>query len=104
MDYHVGAIESAKIQVQSLGVYGVFKTTGKAYFKGRAGIASNLIDITDISCTSSFCVNSIYDEDAGLAFSAGGGFLITEAMKLEVEYKLINSDIDIFGLGLIYAF
>ena len=32
MDYHVGAIESAKIQFQSLGIYGVFKTTGSWRF------------------------------------------------------------------------
>lgn len=104
MDYHVGAIESAKIQVQSLGVYGVFKTSGKIYFKGRAGIAANRVDITDIKCSSSFCINSLFDDGAGLAISAGGGILITETMKLEAEYKLINSDIDIFGLGFIYAF
>ena len=104
MDYQVGAIESAKIQIRSLAAYVVFRTSGKVYFKGRAGIAANLVDITDIKCSGSFCINSLFDDGAGLAFSAGGGVLITEAMKLELEYKLINSDIDIFGLGLIYAF
>ena len=104
MDYQVGAIESAKIQIRSLAAYGVFRTSGKVYFKGRAGIAANLVDITDIKCGGSFCINSLFDDGAGLAFSAGGGILITETMKLEAEYKLINSDIDIFGIGLIYAF
>jgi outer membrane immunogenic protein len=104
MDYQVGAIESAKIQVRSLAAYAVFRTTGRVYFKGRAGLAANLVDITDITCSGSFCINSLFDDGAGLAFSAGGGVLITEAMKLELEYKLINSDIDIFSLGLVYAF
>lgn len=104
MKYNVGSIESAKFQLQSLGIYGVFKTSGKVYFKGRAGIASNLIDLTDIQCSGSFCVNNIYDDDAGFAFGVGGGILITEALKLEAEYKLVNKDIDIFGLGLVYAF
>jgi len=104
MDYQVGAIESAKIQLQSLAAYVVFRTSGKVYFKGRAGIAANLVDITDIKCSSSFCINSLFDDDVGLAFSVGGGISLTEAMKLEAEYKLVNSDIDIFGLGLIYAF
>jgi len=105
MDYSVGNITSAKIQLRSLAAYAVFKTSGKVYFKGRAGLAINLVDITDIKCNgSSLCINSLYDDGAGLAFGVGGGILITEAMKLELEYKLINSDIDIFGLGLVYAF
>ncbi len=104
MDYQVGAIESAKIQIRSLAAYGVFKTSGRVYFKGRAGPAANLVDITDIKCRGSFCINSLFDDGAGLAFSLGGGGFIKEAMKLELEYKLINSDIDIFGLGMVYAF
>jgi len=104
MDYSVGNIESAKIQLRSLAAYAVFKTAGKVYFKGRAGLAANLVDITDIKCSGSLCINSLFNDGAGLAFSAGGGVMITKAMKLELEYKLINSDIDIFGLGLVYAF
>ncbi len=104
MDYQSGSITSAKIQVRSLAAYAVFKTSGKVYFKGRAGLAASLIDITDIKCSGSLCINSLFDDGAGLALGVGGGVKITEAMKLEAEYKLINSDIDIFGLGLVYAF
>lgn len=104
MDYKVGALESAKIKIQSLGLYGVFRTTGKVYFKARAGIASNLVDITDIECSGSLCVNNLYDDDGGFAFSAGVGVSFTESMKIEAEYKLVNSDIDILGLGLVYSF
>lgn len=104
MDYTVGTIETAKIQIRSLAVYGVFRTSGKFYFKARAGLAANLVDITDIKCSGSLCINSLFDDSAGLALGVGGGISITEKMKLELEYKLINSDIDIFGLGLVYAF
>jgi hypothetical protein len=104
MDYTVGSIEKAKIQIRSLAVYAVFRTSGKVYFKGRAGLAANLVDITDIKCSGNFCIDGLFDDSAGLALGVGGGILITKAMKLEIEYKLINSDIDIFGLGLVYAF
>lgn len=104
MVYNVGSIESAKIQLQSLGIYGVFRTTGRVYFKGRVGVVGNLVDITDVKCSGSLCINSLFDDDVGLALGAGGGIRITDAIKLEAEYKLVNSDIDIYSMGLIYAF
>ena len=104
MDYHVGSVESAKIQIRSLSAYGVFRTTGRVYFKGRVGLAASLMDVTDVQCSGSLCINNLNDDDLGLALGAGAGVMITKALKLELEYKLINSDIDIYGLGLIYAF
>ena len=104
MDYNTGAITSANIKVQSLGVYSVYRTTGKVYFKGRAGFVVNFMGLSDINCTSTFCFYSLYDEGAGLALSAGGGILLSEKMKLEAEYKLIDLDIDTLALGLIYDF
>ena len=104
MDYKVGSIQSAKMQVQSLAMYGVFRTDGKIYFKGRAGISTSLIDISRIQCSGSFCVNDIYDTNLGFAFSAGGGITLNEKINVEAEYKLLNSDIDTLGLGIVYKF
>ena len=104
MDYKVGSIQSAKMQVQSLAVYGVFRSDGQIYFKGRAGISTSLIDISRIQCSGSLCVNDIYDTNLGFAFSAGGGIALNEKINIEAEYKLLNTDIDTVGLGMIYKF
>jgi outer membrane immunogenic protein len=104
MDYQLGAIDTAKIKVQSLAVYGAYRSSGQLYLKGRVGIVSNNVDITDIQCSGSFCINSLFDDGAGFALGLGGGFVISEGLKIEAEYKLLNKDIRNAGAGLIVAF
>jgi len=103
-DYSVGAITGGKIQVRSFSAYGIYRTPGNVYFKAKGGLTYNDVEVSDLRCSTSFCINSFWGEDIGLALGLGGGVKIGAKLRTELEYTLIDEDIDFWKLGLLFSF
>jgi hypothetical protein len=85
------------LDIGTFGLYGVYRSEGEIYFKGRGGL---------ISRTTEFSPDTL---DAGtdsaglLAIGLGGGMRFNQ-MLVEVEWSSIESGIDAVGLNAIYRF
>ncbi len=92
-----GCIIRGDIEVNTYALYGVYRTAGKIYFKGRAGYLYEESELT-------FSGNS-YDKkhDNGVAASIGGGIGFG-SVKIEAEYNYLDSSTNFFSLGAHYEF
>jgi len=79
--------------VTTLAGYGVFRSSGPLYFKGKAGLVywDASIDAGPFGTYS--------DDDIDISFGVGGGFKISDKTALELEYTIIESDLDFLSLG-----
>lgn len=86
--------------VTTLAGYGVYRSPGRVYAKGKVGILYEYL-------TSSAKGPVTIDVDgAGLAISygVGGGVRITDQMGAEIEYTVIEADIGYLSFGLNWNF
>jgi len=80
--------------VLTLAGYGVYRSNGQLYFKGKAGLLYE-----DVSVNVSG-LPGVSGDDIGLSFGIGGGYKLNEKMNLELEYTIIESDLDFLSVGL----
>lgn len=86
------------LEFDTAAVYGAFRSAGKVYFKGRVGVLNESLTARDT------CVGLIDDEsDTGLSFGIGGGVRFGKG-ALEIEYTLVEQDVDQISANLIYNF
>jgi len=90
-------ISGAELDIYTLALYGVYRSSGNFYFKGKGGLVYEYLSV------SSFAF-PLEGEDLGLSLGAGGGFRIGQDTLLELEYTIIESDIDFISLGIIFEF
>lgn len=83
--------------VKTLAFYGVYRSAGDVYFKGKAGYLDEDVSIT----IAGF---SVAGSDSGLSLGLGGGWRISASSSLEVEYTVIEEDIDFLSIGYNYNF
>ncbi len=83
------------LSVTTLAVYGVYKSVGELYFKGKAGLA--LTD-ADIGAFGS-------EDDLNLSFGIGGGWTVSEKGSLEVEFTFLEiTDATYLSFGYVHRF
>lgn len=85
--------------VDTLAAYGVYRSLGEIYFKGKAGVHRQ--DIKRAGGT----VGPIPDaKDTTFAVGIGGGWRIDRASAFEVEYTAGSDDLDFISLGYVFRF
>lgn len=75
------------VSVDTLALYGVFRSAGPVYFIGKAGILREEVEVGSASAT-----------DSGLSAGVGIGFSLGVA-QVEVQYTLIEKDISFLSAG-----
>ncbi|VUD56719.1 hypothetical protein TDB9533_02364 [Thalassocella blandensis] len=84
---------SDSLDVDTMAIYGVYRTSGDFYFLGKAGLLSE--DVSGPGESGS---------DTGLSFGIGGGATINEMLSVEAEYTILEDDISFFGVTGRYHF
>lgn len=82
--------------VTTLAGYGVFRTAGTAFFKGKLGLVYWDADVDGLGGGS--------DDDIDLSFGIGGGYKVSDKASLELEYTIIESDLDFLSVGFTMSF
>ena len=85
-------ISGVNWSVQTLAVYGVFKSKGDTYFKGKLGYLNESVSI---DTGYGFSVGG---DDSGLSYGIGGGMKLGSG-SLEVEYTIIEADVNFLSIG-----
>ncbi|MBB3048968.1 opacity protein-like surface antigen [Litorivivens lipolytica] len=74
---------------KTLALYGTYRSEGDAYFKGKLGILREDLENDFVSM-----------DDSGLSGGIGLGFRLGEAASLELEYTVIEEDVNYYSAGL----
>ncbi len=77
--------------------YGVYRSSGKLYFKGKAGLLTEYLNISG----GRFALEGY---GGAISLGAGAGFRISNNTNLEFEYTIIETDIDFVSLGITFDF
>ncbi|MEM9382682.1 MAG: outer membrane beta-barrel protein [Planctomycetota bacterium] len=85
-----------KLDVFTLGGYGVYRSPGALYFKGKAGLIYQYLNVENRAI-------SLEGDGIGLSVGVGGGYRITNGASIELEYTVIERDIDLATLGVNFA-
>lgn len=80
---------------KTLGAYGVYRAGDAIYFKGKAGLAYQKVDVSTFGGGGD-------DTSTDLSVGLGGG-LKMGAGALEVEYTLLDQ-VDFFSVGYVFGF
>ena len=88
------------LSVTTLAGYAVFRSPGRFYFKGKAGLLYEYLNSTVSGITTIDVEGSAITISLGI----GGGMRITEKLSGEVEYTMIEADIGYASLGFNWRF
>ena len=92
---------SGEHTLDTTALYGVWRSEGDLYFKGKVGFLKETIDTTVSSGSLS---SSSSTDDSGLSYGIGAGYRITDNVIVEAEYTIIEADVSALTLGLAYKF
>ena len=90
-------ISNVELDIITLAGYGVYRSPGKFYFKGKAGVLTDYLDISG----GNF---SIEGYSWFISLGAGVGFRVSDTTNLELEYTRIEPDVDYLSLGINFEF
>lgn len=79
-------------EIETLAAYLAYRTAGDVYLKAKAGYGWWDLSVDRI-------VTGAENDDWDLTFGAGVGFRLSRKAGLEVEYAVIQEDINFLGLG-----
>lgn len=81
--------------INTLALYGALRSGGPVYFKAKAGYLSEDVSISrpGVLATGS---------DSGLSYGLGIGWRLSGGSRLEVEYTLVEKDVNMLSLGFIF--
>lgn len=88
---------SDELDIFTLAGYGVYRSAGRFYFKGKAGLLTEYLDISG----GNF---SLEGYGGAISLGAGAGFRISNTANLELEYTIIEADINFLSLGITFEF
>jgi hypothetical protein len=88
------------LDVTTLAFYGVYRSSGRFYFKGKAGL---LYEYLNSSVTGIITID-VEGSAIALSFGIGGGMRISEKLSAEIEYTSIEADIGYATAGLNWMF
>lgn len=83
--------------LDTIALYGVFRSPGQIYFKGKIGILYEDASVT-ISGTGAS------GDDTGLSAGIGAGWMVWDRGSLELEYTIIEEDVDFLSLSYNFYF
>ena len=78
--------------------YAAFRSSGNLYFKGKLGY---LYENVNASISGLFSDSA---SDSGFSYGVGAGWKIGDGLGLELEYTIIEEDIDFISLGVNLGF
>lgn len=83
-------------EVQTMAVYGAYRSAGDLYFKAKMGFLSEDVDITLGGASTS-------GSDSGVSFGIGGGWQMGTG-RIELEYTTVEEDINFFSIAYLHTF
>ena len=90
INYNYGYYRSSvSYSVQTLAAYGVYRSSGDVYFKGKAGVLREKV---------------LSAKDTGVSAGVGVGFRISDSAALEFEATIIEKDINFFSAAINFGF
>lgn len=88
---------SGKWDVDTLAVYLAYRTGGDLYFKGKIGYLNEDVNVNIAGA-------SISGSDSGASYGIGGGWKFGKTNAVELEYTIIETDVDFISLGVNFGF
>lgn len=92
-----GDIPGGGWDIETLAVYGAYRTAGPWFLKIKAGYLDE-----DISVSAGG--SSIAGSDSGFSFGAGAGVRLSNKAAFELEYTVIEEDVNFFSIGYLTHF
>lgn len=92
-----GDVNFGEWDVETLALYGVVRTHGDLYLKAKMGFLREKVTI-DTNFSGSFS-----ETDSGASYGIGGGWNLGNG-ALELEYTIIEQDINFLSLGYNFRF
>lgn len=83
--------------VDTFAVYSVYRSSGNIYFKGKIGFLSEDVTINVAGI-------SVSESESGGSYGVGVGWHIVDSSSLEVEYTIVEADVNFLSLGYNYHF
>ncbi|MEE2730449.1 MAG: outer membrane beta-barrel protein [Pseudomonadota bacterium] len=102
-DYDGDTITGGQIRIQHLGAYGVYRTPGSFYGKLKLGVSVNRVDATNLKCPYSLCTNTLSRDDGATVYGVGLGLTMQGRLRTELEYTVIDEDVDVLQLGFLFG-
>ena len=90
-----GEVGSAGWDIETISAFGAYRTAGPWFLKLKAGW-------TDIDLSTGSGGRSINDSD--FSFGAGGGVRLSNKAAFELEYTVIEDDVNFFSIGYLTHF
>lgn len=85
----------------TLAGYGTYRTSGRVYAKGKLGILYEYLSSSVAGITNPIDVNG---SGLGLSLGIGGGVKITERLRAELDYTLVEADIGYLSVAALWHF
>jgi outer membrane immunogenic protein len=85
--------DASGIDIDTKAIYGTYRSEGKGYFLAKIGYLNEKLKYGSYS-----------ESDSGLSYGIGGGFRINDKFSVELEYTIIEADVNFLGLGARYKF
>ncbi|MBN1378305.1 MAG: outer membrane beta-barrel protein [Gammaproteobacteria bacterium] len=79
------------VSIQTVAAYATFRTPGDSYFKAKLGLLNEDVEIGSRS-----------DSDTGSSFGIGVGFNTASGGKFEIEYTIIEEDVNFLSIGYLF--
>jgi opacity protein-like surface antigen len=92
--------------IETTAIYGVYRSVGDLYLKAKAGylrekstltIRANSYSLTDVS-------EKATESESGFSGGLGVGYKFTKNLFSELEYTMLNDDLDFYSLSINYQF
>ncbi|MBZ2189964.1 porin family protein [Alcanivorax sp. JB21] len=87
-------VPSVKYELRTLALYGTFRSDGNIYLKGKAGYLREDVKFSGPGGSAS-------DKESGMSLGGGVGFMLGSS-RLELEYTIIESDVNYLSIGFIF--
>lgn len=88
---------TGKWDIDTKAVYLAYRTSGDLYFKGKIGYLDEDVNVNIAGA-------SISGSDSGASYGIGGGWKLGKSSALELEYTIIETDVDFISLGVNFSF
>ena len=90
-----GDFSGGELDIWTMAAYAAYHhpLDNSLYLKGKIGLLYERVEV------STDCCGSASDSDTGLSLGFGGGFKINDRMTGEVEYTIIEADVDFLSFA-----
>lgn len=91
-DVHVGGA-NGDWKIETIAGYGAYRTAGPVYLKAKAGYLREDISVSGVSGTG------VSGKNSKFSFGAGVGYYFNRKTGIELEYTVIDPDVNFLSLG-----